>query len=36
MSKLDDYINDFIKRGPSIKLNRTLYFDESNNIKKGL
>ena len=36
MSKLDDYINDFIKFGPSIKINRTLYFDESNNIKKGI
>lgn len=36
MSKLDDFINSFINFTPSIKLNRTFYFDESNNIKKGI
>ena len=36
MSKLDDFINNSIDFTPSIKLNRTFYFDESNNIKKGI
>lgn len=36
MSKLDDFINASIDFAPSIKLNRTFYFDESNNIKKGI
>lgn len=36
MSKLDDFINSSIDFTPSIKLNRTFYFDESNNIKKGI
>lgn len=36
MSKLDDFINSSIDFAPSIKLNRTFYFDESNNIKKGI
>ncbi|MBO8427820.1 MAG: DUF3800 domain-containing protein [Firmicutes bacterium] len=36
MSKLDDFINSSIVFAPSIKLNRTFYFDESNNIKKGI
>lgn len=36
MSKLDDFINSSMDFAPSIKLNRTFYFDESNNIKKGI
>ena len=36
MSKLDKYICEFKKYVPSICLNRTFYFDESNNIKKGI
>lgn len=35
-TKLDDFINLFKERRQSIKLNRTLYFDESNNIKKAI
>lgn len=36
MTKLDDYIHEFKKYIHSIKLDRTFYFDESNNIKKGV
>lgn len=36
MSKLDDFINGSIDFAPSIKLNKTFNFDESNNIKKGI
>lgn len=36
MTKLDDYIKTFKPHSPSIKIGRTFYFDESNNIKKGI
>ena len=36
MNKSDDFINSSIGFAPSINLNRTFYFDESNNIKKGI
>ena len=36
MTKLDEYINEFKPLVPSIRIGRTFYFDESNNIKKGI
>lgn len=41
MTKLDDFICSFGKslktlNIESIKINKTFYFDESNNIKKGI
>ena len=36
MTKLDDFLRDFKPLVPSIKIGRTFYFDESNNIKKGV
>ena len=36
MTKLDEFIKEFKPKVPSITIGRTFYFDESNNIKKGI
>lgn len=35
-TKLDDFLDGFEEAAPVVKTNRTLYFDETNNIKKGI
>ena len=36
MTKLDEFIKEFKPKVPSVTIGRTFYFDESNNIKKGI
>ncbi len=36
MTKLEKALGEMKKSSPSLKLNRTFYFDESNNIRKGI
>lgn len=35
-TKLDDFLDSFEEAAPVVKIDRTLYFDETNNIKKGI